>query len=180
MIVHAIVPALEPARRAVAVGATVLELRVQAPTEEVIARGRGFRALGMPFVVAGDVDAALELGADGVLLGPSDPGAERARARGLLLGRSVASAEEAAAVVADYLEAGPIWSPPGEAAAPPLGLAELERICRAAKRPVVAVGGVDASNAAACIRAGAAGVAAAGAALDPALRDAVDEALRAR
>ena len=46
--------------------------------------------------------------------------------------------------------------------------------------PVVAIGGVDASNAAACIRAGAAGVAAIRAATDPQLRAAVDAALRAR
>ena len=40
-------------------------------------------ALGTTFVVNDDVDAALELGADGVHLGQSDRGAERARARGL-------------------------------------------------------------------------------------------------
>ena len=43
--------------------------------------------------------------------------------------------------------------------------------------PVVAIGGVDASNAAACIAAGAAGVAVIRAATDPELRRAVDAAL---
>ena len=43
--------------------------------------------------------------------------------------------------------------------------------------PVIAIGGVDASNAAECIRAGAAGVAVIRAAGDPALRAAVDAAL---
>ena len=86
--VHAIVADLETARRAVAAGATVVQLRVKAPTDEVVARGRGFGDLGATFVVNDDVDAALELGADGVHLGQSDPGAERARAGGLLLGRS--------------------------------------------------------------------------------------------
>ena len=43
--------------------------------------------------------------------------------------------------------------------------------------PVVAIGGVDASNAGACIRAGAFGVAAIRAATDPELRAAVDAAL---
>ena len=45
---------------------------------------------------------------------------------------------------------------------------------------MIAIGGIDASNAADCIRAGAAGVAVIRAATDPALRQAVDEALRAR
>jgi len=46
--------------------------------------------------------------------------------------------------------------------------------------PVVAIGGIDALNAGDCIRAGAAGVAVIRAASDPALRQAVDEALGER
>ena len=181
MKVHAIVGDLETARRAIVAGATVVRLRVKAPTEEVIERGKGFRALGTIFVVNDDVDAALELGADGVHLGPSDPGAERARARGLLLGRSAVSFEQAVAADADYLGVGPIWPTPSKADAdPPLGLAELERICRAVSVPVIAIGGIDPSNASDCIRVGAAGVAAVRAATDPGLREAVDEALGAR
>ena len=45
---------------------------------------------------------------------------------------------------------------------------------------MIAIGGIDASNAADCIRAGAAGVAVIRAATDPGLREAVDEALAAR
>ena len=76
---------------------------------------------------------------------------------------------------------GPIWETPSkDDADPALGLDELARICRAVSTPVVAIGGIDASNAAACIRAGAAGVAVIRAATDPALRRAVDEALAAR
>ena len=79
--VHAIVADLETARRAVAAGATVVQLRVKAPTAEVVARGEGFADLGVTFVVNDDVDAAVALGADGVHLGQDDPGAEQARAR---------------------------------------------------------------------------------------------------
>jgi thiamine monophosphate synthase len=46
--------------------------------------------------------------------------------------------------------------------------------------PVIAIGGVDASNAGDCIRAGAAGVAVIRAATEPGVREAVDEALGAR
>jgi len=179
--VHAIVDDVETARRAIEAGATVVQLRVKARTGEVVARGRGLRDLGTFFVVNDDVDAALELGADGVHLGQSDPGAETARERGLLLGRSATTFAEAVVAEADYLGVGPIWATPSkEDAAAPLGLDELARICRAVRVPVIAIGGVDASNAGDCIRAGAAGVAVVRAATDPALRRAVDEALAAR
>ncbi len=181
MRVHAIVDDLETARRAVAAGATVVQLRVKAPVEEVVARGRGFGDLGAIFVVNDDVEAAVELEADGVHLGQSDPGAERARAAGLLLGRSAVTFEQAVEADADYLGVGPIWETPSkEDADPALGLDELARICAAVSVPVVAIGGIDAANAGACIRAGAAGVAVIRAATDPSLRQAVDEALRAR
>jgi thiamine-phosphate pyrophosphorylase len=178
---HALVEDLETAGRAIVAGATVVQLRLKAPTEQVIAAGRGFRALGTTFIVDDDVDAALELGADGVHLGQSDGGAARARARGLVLGRSATTFAEAAAADADYLGVGPIWATPSKPdAASPLGLPELERICRAVAVPVIAIGGVDASNAGDCIRVGAAGVAVIRAASDPGVREAVDEALGSR
>jgi thiamine-phosphate pyrophosphorylase len=179
--VHAVVADLATAKRAVEAGATVVQLRVKAPTEEAVARGAGFRDLAATFVVNDDVEAAIALGADGVHLGQSDPGADRARAAGLLLGRSATTFAEAVEADADYVGVGPIWVTPSKKdAAPPLGLDGLARICAAVAVPVVAIGGVDATNAAACIRAGAAGVAVVRAATDPDLRRAVDEALAAR
>jgi len=183
MRLHALVSDLEMARRAIVAGATVVQLRVKGPTNEVVAAGRGFRALGTTFVVNDDVDAALELGADGVHLGQGDDGAGRARSRGLLLGRSATTYDEAVAAAgdADYLGVGPVWATPSKPdAAPPLGLDELARICRAVRVPVIAIGGIDASNAGDCIRCGAAGVAVIRAATDPALREAVDGALAGR
>jgi thiamine-phosphate pyrophosphorylase len=179
--VHAIADDADTARRAVEAGATVIQLRVKGPTAEVVARGRGLRGLGTTLIVNDDVEAALELGADGVHLGQGDRGEEHARRRGLLLGRSATTYEEALAADADYLGVGPVWDTPSKAdAAPALGLDELARICRGVRVPVIAIGGIDASNAADCIRAGAVGVAVIRAATDPALREAVDEAFRAR
>ena len=54
---HAIVADLDTAQRAVD-GATVVQLRVKAPTAEVVARGQGFADLDATFVVNDDVDAA--------------------------------------------------------------------------------------------------------------------------
>jgi thiamine-phosphate diphosphorylase len=176
--VHAIVGDLETAHRAVAAGATVVQLRVKASTPVVVERGHGFTELGVTFVVNDDVEAAIRLDADGVHLGQADEGAERARAHGLWLGRSVATVEQAVAAEADYLGAGPVWETPSKTDADPaIGLEGLRRICAAVDVPVVAIGGIDAANAAACIEAGAAGVAVIRAATDPALRRAVDAAL---
>jgi thiamine-phosphate diphosphorylase len=181
--VHAIVEDLTMARRAVAAGATVVQLRLKAPTDVVVAAGAGFGELGITFVVNDDVDAALALNADGVHLGRGDAGVERARAAGLLVGRSASTFEEALEedAGADYLGVGPVWETPSKVdAAPPLGLAGLRGVCAAVSKPVVAIGGIDAENAADCIRAGAAGVAVIRAATDPLLRQAVDDALADR
>ena len=173
---------LETARAAVEGGATVVQLRVKAPTEQVVEAGRGFRELPATFVVNDDVEAALQLGADGVHLGRVDPGVKRALEAGLVLGASAASVAEARAgeaAGAAYVGAGPVWATPTKPDAdPPIGIEGLAEICRAVSVPVVAIGGVDASNAAACIQAGAAGVAVVRAAKDAAaVRAAIDAAL---
>jgi thiamine-phosphate pyrophosphorylase len=179
--VHAIVEDLDAARRAVEAGATVVQLRLKAPTPEVVAAGRGFRDLGVTFVVNDDVEAALALGADGVHLGQADRGAGLARGLGLMLGRSAATLEQAREADADYLGVGPIWDTPSKTDAdPPIGLDGLRAICAGVGVPVIAIGGIDAANAGDCIRAGAAGVAVIRAAADPALREAVDDALAHR
>jgi len=154
------------------------------PTVEVVERGRSTRSLcashGVTFVVNDDVDAALELGADGVHLGRGDAGAERAH--GLLLGLSAASVEEAVDAErrgAAYVGAGPVWATPSKPDADaPIGLERLRAICAAVSIPVVAIGGIDPGNAGDCIRAGAAGVAVIRAATDARLREAIDRAAR--
>ena len=183
MRLHVLVEDLATAERAVADGATVVQLRLKGvPSGELEERARPFTALAATFVVNDDVEAAIRVGADGVHLGRSDEGAERARAAGLLLGLSAASVEEAVEAErsgADYVGAGPVWPTPSKPDAdPPIGLEGLAAIARAVSVPVVAIGGIDASNAATCIRAGAAGVAVIRAATDArALREAIDAAL---
>ena len=185
MKLHALVEDLETAKVAVEGGATVVQWRLKnVPTLDVVERGRSTRSFcaryGVTFVVNDDVEAALMLGADGVHLGRSDQGAERAKEQGLLLGLSAASVEEAkAAIDADYIGTGPVWETPSKTDTdPPIGLDGLRAICEAVSLPVIAIGGIDASNAADCIRAGAAGVAVIRAVRDAAaLRTAIDEAL---
>ena len=186
MKLHVLVDDLETARLAVEGGATVVQWRLKnAPRVDVVERGRATRSLcarhGVPFIVNDDVEAALMLGADGVHLGRGDEGAARAKEHGLLLGLSATSLEEARAAAgqADYVGAGPVWDTPSKVDADPaIGLDGLREICRAITIPVVAIGGIDAGNAAECIHAGAAGVAVIRAARDAAsLRAAIDAAL---
>jgi thiamine-phosphate pyrophosphorylase len=177
MRLHAIVDDLETARIAADGGATVVQFRLKdVSTDERVERGRPFRELcddaGVTFVVNDDVDAAIELRADGVHLGRDDEGVALAIRTQLLLGRSAATVEEAVAAAkqgASYIGAGPVWATPSkEDADPPIGLEGLRAIADAVTIPVVAIGGIDESNARACIDAGATGVAVVRAARDAA------------
>lgn len=168
MKLHAIVDDLETARVALEGGASVLQLRLKgATTEELIERGEPFRLLAaqyeVTFVVNDDVQAALTLLADGVHLGRDDEGSELAVEAGMLLGRSAADpaeAKEAELAGAGYIGAGPVWATLSKPDTdPPIGLDGLRAISDAVGIPVIAIGGIDPSNARECIEAGAFGVA---------------------
>ena len=187
MKLHALVGGLFMAGAAAQAGATVLQVRQKGvPTAKLVERGVAFRDLAreseLTFVVNDDVDAALALDADGVHLGQGDDGAERAIAAGLLVGVSAATTEqarEAMSLGAGYIGAGPVWATPSKTdAEPAIGLDGLAAICDAVQIPVVAIGGVDRSNAAECIRAGAVGVAVIRAAEDAAALVAAIDAAR--
>jgi thiamine-phosphate pyrophosphorylase len=117
-------------------------------------------------LVNGRPDVALAAGLDGVHL-PADslpigPVRELLGSR-MLIGASchtLAELRSAEAAGADYAFFSPIFaseSKPGYG--PALGLAALREACAAVEMSVLALGGVTAANAAACIEAGADGVA---------------------
>ena len=117
-------------------------------------------------VVNGSLDVAVACRADGVHLRSDQPWAEAApaiRKRGLLLGVSTHSQREleaAADVGADYALFGPVFSSPEKLRfGAPQGVERLRRAARG-PLPILAVGGVDPSNALDLARAGAHGVAA--------------------
>ncbi len=130
--------------------------------QEVIALAKPYGAL---VSVNCDARVAAECGAQGVHLpqGVSVAEARRVVGDAALLGVSAHSAEEAhraAASGADYVSLSPIFlseSKPGYG--PALGGEELRRIAAALAIPVVALGGVTPATAAACLEAGAAGIA---------------------
>jgi len=118
------------------------------------------------------LDVALAAGAAGVHLGRESLGARdvvlwcrggKAPAE-FLVGVSCHSLEEARAAEsagAGYIFFGPVFDTPSKRAmGAPQGAARLREICRSVAIPVLAIGGVSEENAAECIRAGAAGIAA--------------------
>jgi thiamine-phosphate pyrophosphorylase len=167
MKIHAIVSDLEVARTAIEGGATVVQLRLKdASTEELIDQGAPFRLLceqmNVTFVVNDDVQAALALLADGVHLGRDDEGMDLALEAGMLVGRSASTPEEASQAEedgAEYIGAGPVWATPSKPDVEPIGLEGLRAISDAVRIPVIAIGGIDPSNAGDCIDAGAFGIA---------------------
>ena len=185
MILHVLVDDLGVARRAIDGGATLVQLRLKGlSTDHLIEEGQPFRDLcassGVSFVVNDDVEAAIRLGADGVHLGRDDEGIERARVAGLKLGLSAQTLDEALAADdehPDYLGVGPVWATPVKRGVPALGLERLHEICESVAAPVVAIGGIDATNAALCREAGAVGVAVVRASTDAAaVRTALERA----
>lgn len=127
------------------------------------------RAAGAALVVNDRLDLALALGAEGAHLGRRSVAVADARA---LLGRAawisvachaVAEVVRAAEQGADAALLSPIFASPGKSA--PLGVEALRRArealaARGLALQLVALGGIDAGNAAACLAAGADAVAA--------------------
>lgn len=125
------------------------------------------RARGTPtrLLVNDRLDVALAAGAGLHLPAHGLPVADVRRAYPeLLLGASCHNLEELAraeAGGADFVVFGPVFETPSKKAyGPPLGVEKLAEAARAAKVPVLALGGVTLANAAACLEAGAAGLAA--------------------
>lgn len=121
------------------------------------------RKLGVELWVNDRVDVAAAAGADGVHLGAGALGVDdvRAVAGTLAIGVSTHDADEvsaAAAKGARFVVFGPVFDTMSKPGASPRGLDGLAGVV-ALGVPVLALGGVDAGNARACLGAGAAGVA---------------------
>ena len=157
-------------------GATLVQLRdkvseTRAMVEEARAIKAALAPFRVPFVVNDRIDVALAAKADGVHLGPDDMAIEDARAllgRGAIVGLSIKSVAEANAApldLIDYVGSGGVYvTLSKEQKNPPIGPQGLGRIIaalhrRAPNMPVVGIAGIDASNAAEVIGAGADGVA---------------------
>ncbi|MEP7214433.1 MAG: thiamine phosphate synthase [Acidobacteriota bacterium] len=110
-------------------------------------------------------DIAMAAGADGVHLRSNSMSPADIRSvtpRGFIIGVSTHSTNDAITArdrSADFAVLGPVFATPGKPA--PIGLEELRKTCElAGSFPILALGGIDASNVRSVIQAGAAGFAA--------------------
>lgn len=121
---------------------------------------------GSQVIVNDRLDIAIMARAAGVHLGQTDLPAAAARqimGPGPVVGLSthnLAQAVEAESLPVDYIAVGPIFqTSTKENPDPAVGIDELERICRAVGKPVVAIGGITRETARSVIAAGAASIA---------------------
>ena len=122
-------------------------------------------AYRVPLIINDRLDLALAVGAAGVHLGQEDlPCAVARKLAGpnFLIGVSAHNVEEAEAAIrdgADYLGSGAVFGSLTKDNVGTLGLEGLAKVCAASNVPVVGIGGVNLSNYAAVLQAGAAGAA---------------------
>jgi thiamine-phosphate pyrophosphorylase len=163
-------------------GVTAVQLREKAcPAAEFLGLALRLKSLlegtGVPLIINDAVDIAAESRAAGVHLGQGDMSpAEARRILGpdAIIGLSVETLEQAEAAAEwdiDYLGVSPVFLTPTKTnTGGAWGLDGLRRLRMRTRNPLVAIGGINASNAASVIEAGADGLAVVSAicsALDP-------------
>jgi thiamine-phosphate pyrophosphorylase len=147
-------------------GATLVQYRNKtAAVERRVQQARALRAVtraqGALLIINDDLELALQTGADGVHLGRDDAGVDEARRRrpGMLIGAScydqIGLAERALASGADYIAFGSAFPSPTKPQAVRAPLSLYGEAKRRFRCPVVAIGGINAANAAPLIAAGA-------------------------
>ena len=158
-------------REAVLGGVTVVQLRAKdVGTREFLELASRFSEqlgkLGVPFLINDRVDIVLACGATGVHLGQDDmplPDARRFLGPDKTIGISVNTLEEAVEAQmlgADYVGLGPIYATTTkDTDLPIVGSEGIRRMHKLIDIPIIAIGGINAGNAADVLRAGAAGVA---------------------
>ena len=164
-------PLLDVVQAAVQGGVTCVQLREkQLSTRDFVAMAVALRDLlaphGVPLVINDRVDVALACGAHGVHLGQSDMPVAHARTllpSKVFIGWSVETPDDVARSVTlpvDYLGVSPVFATPTKTdTAAPWGLEGLRAARKASSLPLVAIGGIQESNARAVLASGADGLA---------------------
>ena len=152
-------------------GVTLVQLREKtASTRAFIEQARVLKRLlaplRVPLLINDRIDVALAAGADGAHVGQQDMPVTLARqllGPAAIIGLSITElgqVRDRDVELADYLGVGPIFTQSTKLDATlPLGLDGLAEVRRATGKPIVAIGGVSAANAAAVRSAGADGLA---------------------
>jgi thiamine-phosphate pyrophosphorylase len=113
------------------------------------------RRLGVPLVVNDRPDLAVLAEADFVHVGQDDLPVEAARRFGLRVGESTHAPDELAAATGDYLGVGPVYETPTKAGRSAAGLEYVRYAAERARAPWFAIGGIDETNVADVVAAGA-------------------------
>jgi thiamine-phosphate pyrophosphorylase len=153
-------------RAALTGGADIVQLREKELGRAEIERAAGtFRRVADTFsalfILNDDPELARICDADGVHVGQDDIGAEQARellGPDAIVGLSTHSTEQIAASAerpVDYISVGPIWETPTKEGRPAVGLELISHAAEHAPHPFFAIGGVDSTNAAEVVQAGA-------------------------
>lgn len=158
-------------RDAVAGGATIVQLREKEAStrtfyEEALEVKEVLKGTGVPLIINDRLDIALAIDAEGVHVGNSDMPIALVRqlvGPDKILGLSIERIEDAQqddVQYADYLGVSPVFSTNTKLdIATPLGLEGTTKVTQMTGLPTVGIGGINQSNAAQVIAAGASGVA---------------------
>lgn len=158
-------------KEAVRGGVTMVQIRAKGlETREFLElatrMASALKRRSVPLIINDRVDIALACGADGVHLGQDDmqPDAARKLLGGVKIigvsANTLKEAREAERLGADYVGLGPIYATTTkDTDLPVLGPEGIRRMREKIGIPIVAIGGINAGNAAAVMKAGAAGVA---------------------
>jgi len=161
---------IEQVKIAIQAGATMIQYRNKAFTSrfwnEVMTIKNICTSNHIPFIINDDIVLAKAVRADGVHVGQGDESPDVARrilGPQAVIGISVSTLHELHGTdltPCDYIGTGPVF-PTGtkDDANPVIDLSGLKTLIENVELPVVAIGGIDAHNAASCMENGAAGVA---------------------
>jgi len=163
-------PLTEVVQQAVAGGVTMVQLREkECSSREYLELALALKKLlppGTPLIINDRLDVALAAAADGLHLGQNDLPPEVARrylGPGAIIGLTVERPEQLAAaenLPVDYLAISPVFPTPTKTdTGPAWGLEGLALARKKTQHPLVAIGGINETNVAGVIRAGADGVA---------------------
>lgn len=160
-------PLMEVVLQAVRGGVSAVQLRekdllTRFFVEEALAIKTLLAPYRVPLIINDRIDVALAAGADGVHVGQDDmpyPLARKLMGPGAIIGLSVETwddVEQAQSYDCDYLGVSPVYTTPTKTdTKKPWGIEGLARIRAFSRHPLVAIGGLQAGNAADVLRAGA-------------------------